>query len=133
MEGLSLLLKESKRDGKLMGVKVSIIIKILHLFFVDDVLIMTRATLQEWMEVDRLIKIFCKASGLQVNESKTTVLHAGLLEVDLIPLKILLPFNFAELSVGFNYLGYYLKTGPAQSGRLELVTGQSGKKNRPLV
>jgi len=60
MEGLSLLLKESKWDGKLMGVKVSIIIKILHLFFVDDVLIMTRDTLQEWMEVDRLIKFYLK-------------------------------------------------------------------------
>jgi len=46
---------------------------------VDDILIMTRATLQEWMEVDRHIKKLCKVSGLQVNASKTIVLHVGLL------------------------------------------------------
>jgi hypothetical protein len=36
MEGLSLLLKESLREGKLSGIKVSKLIKILHLFFVGD-------------------------------------------------------------------------------------------------
>jgi hypothetical protein len=45
MEGLSLLLKERKREGKLTRAKVSRIIRILHIFFMDDVLIMTKATL----------------------------------------------------------------------------------------
>jgi hypothetical protein len=111
MEGLSLLLKESKGEGKLAGIKVSRMIKILHLFFVDDVLIMTNATLQEWLEIDRLIKLFCKASGLQVNDSKTTVLYEGLSEVDLTPFKSFLPYTFTDLAIGFKYLGYYLKTG----------------------
>jgi hypothetical protein len=77
MEGLSLLLKESKGEGKLESINVSIMIKILHLFFVDDVLIMTNATLEEWLEIDRIIKLFCKASVLQVNDSKTMFFMRG--------------------------------------------------------
>jgi hypothetical protein len=46
MEGFSLLLKKIQVEGKLTGVKVSRLVKILHLFFVNDVLIMTKATLQ---------------------------------------------------------------------------------------
>jgi hypothetical protein len=91
MEGLSLLLKESKGEGKVTGIKVSRMIKILHLFFVDDVLIMTKATLQEWLEIDKIIKLFCKASGLQVNDSKTTIHFEGLTEADLIPFKSFSP------------------------------------------
>ena len=45
MEGLSSLLKKGQREGKLMGVKVSRVVKILHLLFVDDVLIITRDSL----------------------------------------------------------------------------------------
>jgi hypothetical protein len=62
MEGLSLLLKKGKDEGKLSGVKVSRIVKILHLFFVDDVLIMTKATIDEWMEIKNILLIFCSAS-----------------------------------------------------------------------
>jgi len=111
MEGLSLLLKEIQRDGKLSSIKVSRIIKILHLFFFDDVLIMTSASLQECVEIDSHIKSFCKASRLNVNATKTTTLSEGLSEADLIPFKEILPFTFSDLTLGFKYLGYFLKTG----------------------
>jgi hypothetical protein len=48
METLSLLLKTSQREGSLSGIKVSRLTKILHLFFVDDVLLLTYASVQEW-------------------------------------------------------------------------------------
>jgi len=47
MEGLSLLLKNSIEEGNLTGIKVSRLIQILHLLFVVDVIIMTRASLHE--------------------------------------------------------------------------------------
>jgi len=47
MEGLRVLLKNNIGEGNLSGIKVSRMIKILHLLFVDDDLIMTKATLQE--------------------------------------------------------------------------------------
>jgi hypothetical protein len=111
MEGLSLLLKNNIGEGNLSGIKVSRMIKILHLLFVDDVLIMTKATLQEWMEIDKIIKLFCKASGLMVNQSKTTVHFEGLSDAELAPFKMFLPYTFTDLSIGFKYLGYFLKTG----------------------
>jgi hypothetical protein len=64
MEGLSLLLKKGQSEGKLTGVKVSRLVRIIHLLFVDDVLIMTKASLQEWQEIDKILKIFCRALGL---------------------------------------------------------------------
>jgi len=48
MEGLNLSLKNGEADQKLTGVKVSRFINILHLIFVDDVLIMSKASLEEW-------------------------------------------------------------------------------------
>jgi hypothetical protein len=45
METLSLLLKNSQREGSLLGIKVLRLSKILHLFFVDDVLLLTYASL----------------------------------------------------------------------------------------
>jgi hypothetical protein len=47
MEGLILLLKSSQGKGKITGIKVSSLYKILHILFVDDIIIMTRADLKE--------------------------------------------------------------------------------------
>jgi len=62
MEGLILLLKESQREGKLSGINVSRTIKILHILFVDDI-IMTNAIVEEWWEIDKVLKSFCLASS----------------------------------------------------------------------
>jgi hypothetical protein len=107
MESLSLLLKASQREGKLSGIKVSRLTKILHLFFVDDVLLLTNASVQEWMEIESLINKFCIASGLKVNATKSTVHYTGLSETKLSPFKLILPYNFMDLSLGFKYLGYF--------------------------
>jgi hypothetical protein len=111
MEGLSLLLKEGQSDGKMTGIKVSRTIKILHILFVDDVIIMSNATMSEWWEIDKIIKLFCSASGLKVNGTKSFVLQEGLSALDLAPYITLFPFTFSDLSTGFKYLGYHLKTG----------------------
>jgi hypothetical protein len=74
MEGPESFIKRNLSGWEAVGIKVSRLIKILHLFFVDDVLIMTNASLQEWMEIESHIKLFCNASGLKVNETKSTIL-----------------------------------------------------------
>jgi hypothetical protein len=51
MESISLLLKKGQVEGSLTGVKVSRVIRVLHLIFVDDVLIMTKASLEEWQVI----------------------------------------------------------------------------------
>jgi hypothetical protein len=109
MEGLSLLLKKGQEEGKLSGVKISRLVKILHLFFVDDVLIMTKATFHEWKEIENIINILCKVMGMLVNMTKSTFHYLGLQGEELENFKDAFPYNFVELSKGFRYLGYFLK------------------------
>jgi hypothetical protein len=47
LEGLSLLLKDSEAAGKITGIKVSRMMRIIHILFVDDILIMKNSSLNE--------------------------------------------------------------------------------------
>jgi hypothetical protein len=76
----------------------------------DNVLILTKADLQEWLEIDKLIVLFCKASGFQVNIFKTTMFFESLSDSDLTPYRSFLPYTFSSLDTGFKYLEYHLKT-----------------------
>jgi hypothetical protein len=109
MEGLSLALKDSQAEGNITGIKVSRFIKVLHLLFVDDILIMTKASLSEWLEIKRILDNFCGASGLVINAQKTSFLHYGIQPSLLDTYKPFFHFNFLELASGFKYLGYFLK------------------------
>jgi hypothetical protein len=109
MEGLSLMLKKGQADGVLTGIKVSRIIKVLHLLFVDDVIIMSKATISEWIEISNILSVFCRASGLRINVQKSTFLHTGVQQETLDELNVLFNFDFKDLSEGFKYLGYFLK------------------------
>ena len=109
MDGLSLLLKKSQTKGRITGIKVSRLVKILHLLFVDDFLIMSNDSPLEWKEIDKLLKIFYFATGLQNNWTKSTFHHANIHDQDLDLLKGIFPHSYIHLSQGFQYLGYYIK------------------------
>jgi len=106
LEGLSLLLKDSKAAGKITRIRVFKLIKIIHILFVDDILIMTNASINEWIEIEGIINFFCKAFGLKVNVQKSLALYVGLSESDLAPFWNVLPYNFTKLSTCFRYLGF---------------------------
>ena len=91
------------------GVKVSRIVKILHLFFVDDILIMKKSTLEEWVEINSLLKLFFGASVLKVNPCKSTFHHSSIQGELLDKFKEAFSFNFADLAKGFRYFGCLLK------------------------
>jgi hypothetical protein len=103
MEALSLLLKSGQAEGKISGIKVSRTIKILHLLFADDVLIMTNGTLQEWIEIKEILLNFCKATGLTINWDKSTFHFANLHQQSLDQIKGIFPYSFTPLSSGLNY------------------------------
>ena len=73
MEGLSLLLSKSIIEHHISGIKVSKFIKIVHLMFVDDVLLMKKADLVEWLVIQDMLQLFCSISGLSINYSKSSV------------------------------------------------------------
>lgn len=110
------------------GIKVSRLIKFLHISFVDDVVIMSKASVIEWKEILSLINNFCFASGLSVNPTKTTIHFEGLSEANLLPFKSFLPFNLCALSSGFKYLGYFLKTGPHRASDWDWLVSKFSNK-----
>jgi hypothetical protein len=110
MEALSLLLKSTQAEDKISGIKVSRTLKILHLLFVDDVLIMTKGTPQEWIEIKEILHNFCSATGLTINWDKSIFHFANIQPALLDQIKGIFPHTFSPLSSGLNYLGYHLKS-----------------------
>ena len=109
LQGLHFFLKEKKQEALITGIEVSRLISVLHLFFVDDISLATKKNLNEWLEIKVILNTFCGASGLQINEVKSTFHYSGLLEEDLATFKSIFPFCYQELSLGFHYLSYFLK------------------------
>jgi len=101
MEGLSLHLKKGKVEGKLSRVKVFKLVKILQLFFLDTVLIMTKVSVDEWKEIKEILLIFCNASGFLINWTKSTFLFVGIKGESLEKIKKIFPYNFVDLSKRF--------------------------------
>jgi len=81
----------------LSGRKVSRIINVLHLLFVDDVIIMSKATVSEWTEINNILSVFCRASGLGIHVQKSTFLHTGVQQETLDDFKDLFNFDFKDL------------------------------------
>jgi hypothetical protein len=111
MEGLSLLLTKKNSEHFISGIKVSKLIKLVHILFVDDVLLLSKADLSEWVVILEVLQRFCSVSGLSINISKSTVHYWGLSEAELQIFKAAIPYTFLNLSDGFSYLGYLLKVG----------------------
>jgi hypothetical protein len=55
------------------------------------------------------LKIFCSASGLQINWTKSTFHFDNIPAQNLEHLKTIFPHTFVHLSIGFKYLGYFIK------------------------
>jgi hypothetical protein len=76
MESLSLLLSKSSSDHLISGIKITNLIKIVHLMFVDDVLLMSKADPEEWSVILEVLRLFSSVSGLSINPYK---IHRSLL------------------------------------------------------
>jgi hypothetical protein len=97
MEGLGILLKNEKEVEKLSGIKVARITNILHLLFVDDVLILSRASVEEWKVIAGLLKTFLNTSRLEINVEKSTFHVAGVDESGMAPFKEVFPYSFVSI------------------------------------
>jgi hypothetical protein len=73
MEGLSLLLSKIFTNNLISGLKVSNRFKIVHLMFLDDVLILSKVDPVEWSIIQEVLQLFCSVSGLSINSSKSSI------------------------------------------------------------
>ena len=67
IEGLSLLIEEEKKQGKIKGIKISACLSLTHLLFVDDVILFGFGSVEEWKAFKEILDIFCEASGMSIN------------------------------------------------------------------
>ncbi|KAK2665976.1 hypothetical protein Ddye_004550 [Dipteronia dyeriana] len=73
-EGFSSLISKSERCGAYNGFRCSRLgPKITHLFFMDDSLLFTRASMEECVNIKGLIKIYTEASSQIINFQKSAV------------------------------------------------------------
>jgi hypothetical protein len=75
----------------------------------DNVLIMSKETVQEWKEITSILTSFCRSSRLIVNHQKSILHFSRIEQEDVDTFKEIFPFKFVELSDGFRYMGYFLK------------------------
>ena len=73
-EGLSALIHRAIQNRALKGLAASVRgPKVSHLFFADDSLIFSRATVKECQEIQRILQVYEASSGQKLNRSKTSL------------------------------------------------------------
>ena len=108
IEILSLLIYNDVQRGAISGVNISSL-NLTHLLFVDDVILFGLGTLGEWQHYKELLDLFCSTTGMKISNDKSSFLYNDIDEHMKEYISSLLPFKMEPLSVGFKYLGYYIK------------------------
>ncbi|KAI9160304.1 hypothetical protein LWI28_006978 [Acer negundo] len=73
-EALSCLIRKSERDGRTLGVRCcrgSPLIS--HLFFTDDSIVFSKASIESGIQIKEILRLYEKASGQQVNLQKSSI------------------------------------------------------------
>jgi len=108
-KGLSMFIHEAKEEGSIKGVSVVDHVKITHLQFVDDILLLSEGSMREWRTFSSILNIFCLSIGMEVSINKSIMLcHDILMEVE-IDICQLFAFRIGPIDGGLNFLGYFLK------------------------
>ena len=67
IEGLSLLINDAKRCGRIKGIKISASLTLTHLLFVDDVVLFGLGTFEDWVAFEVILETFCRASRVCIS------------------------------------------------------------------
>ena len=67
IEGISILIEKEKVEGILIGVKIYSFIRIIHLVFVDDVLLLGEGTLENMQSLSQILNLYKQATGMEIN------------------------------------------------------------------
>ena len=75
----------------------------------DDVILLGTGSLYEWMTFEVILSTFCKESGMSISLEKSSFLFNNVDEDSLLSIARVLPYKMDTISIGFKYLGYFLK------------------------
>ncbi|GJX15682.1 RNA-directed DNA polymerase, eukaryota, reverse transcriptase zinc-binding domain protein [Tanacetum coccineum] len=110
MEGLNIALKDAVASGLIHGTKVGDAnLNISHLFYADDVVIVSEWNKQDMENIIRVMQVFNLASGLKINISKSNVYGIGVSSEEIEDMARVtgcasgsLPFIYLGLPIGSN-------------------------------
>jgi hypothetical protein len=95
--------------GSFSGIKITQALQLTHLLFVDDVLIFSVGSRREAETLKNILLLFSKATGMKINEGKSSLTTNLLSEEECQTLRIFFPFEEKKLDDGLKYLGFFLK------------------------
>lgn len=109
MEGLSSLIKEEHRRGRLRGIPIIEGCTLTHFLFVDDVLLFLNGSIGDVTTVLNSFTIFLAATGMMVNNEKSIITAIGCSPYEIQYALRRFPYNLQHLDEGLKCLGYRLK------------------------
>lgn len=109
MEGLSRLIIASRDMNQLTGINISEKNFLSHLLFVDDILIFLNGGIGDVTALHNNFLLFQQATGMMVNDSKSTITTVGCSRHEVAYATHRFPFTSSTLADGIKYLGYRLK------------------------
>eukprot|EP00253_Pinus_taeda_P035296 PITA_35296 len=109
IEALSRLIISTKREGTIRGLKITDVCFLTHLLFVDDVLILLDGSVQDTTSFTHILELFSKATGMEVNRSKSTITSVGTTTNEALVARQAFPYTTQPLDRGLKYLEYWLK------------------------
>jgi hypothetical protein len=92
-----------------MGIKISQNLSLTHLLFVDDVLLFSGGTRREAETLKDILLLFSKATGMQINDRKSSITTSLLSEEEVLTHQNYFPYERRSLEEGLKYLGFNLK------------------------
>ena len=108
-EGLNHFLIDAARKGELIGLVLALGLNLIHLLFVDDILLFYRGSKRDIDCLHIGITLFKIETRMQINLYKFTLSFFHLREVDMRYLTSLFPIQATDLSDEIKYLGFHLK------------------------
>ena len=109
-DALIRLILKVRKEGQIEGFKVSSSEEIKHTLFVDDVLLFGIGVEDNMKEYASLIEKYKKATRMLINIDKYLLAHNKFSEELVQQSKEILSYPTDSMSIGFNYLGFSLKS-----------------------
>lgn len=109
MEGLSELVKEEFRRGRVKGIKIMDECTLNHLLFVDDVLLFLNGSIGDLTTIKNTLALFQTTTGMTVNCNKSTLTKARCTPHEIHYALQRFQYTLLRLEDGLRYLGYKLK------------------------
>ena len=108
-EALSKLLHREKEVRLIKGVKIANQTEITHVLFVDYVLMFRTGTISNIQNLEKVLRRYQEAKGMEINLGKSNLLHNNMDEEVITQANTLILITMSTIDKGFKYLGFQLK------------------------